>query len=87
MLTKINKSDIAGIMEAIKEYIRLCQGVVRAPLTYIIRKTIIVQTYGENPMYATPDDEMIIRMLHLPPEKYRLLSEQYAQSVRACTAE
>ena len=26
-------------------------------------------------MYATPDDEVIARMLHLPPDKDKLLSE------------
>ena len=45
-------------------------------LTYIIRKSITVQTYGKYPMYATPDDEMITKMLHLPPDKNKLLSEK-----------
>ena len=69
MLPKINKSDIAGTMESIKEYLRSCHGVIRAPLAYIIRKTTTVQTYDEFPIYATPDDEMIARMLNLPPDK------------------
>ena len=56
-------------MEVIKEYLRSSQYVMRAPLAYIIRKTILVQTYGEYPKYVTPDDEMITRMLHLPPDK------------------
>ena len=43
VLPKINKSDIAGTMEAIKEYLRLHHGVIRAPLAYVIRKTITVQ--------------------------------------------
>ena len=43
--------------------------VMRAPLAYIIRKTIIVQIYGDYPKYATPNDEMIVRMLHLPKTK------------------
>ena len=71
MLPKINKSDMAGTMEAIEEYLRLCCGVVRAPLAYVIRKTIAVQTYGDYPMYVTLDDEMISRMLHLPSDKNR----------------
>ena len=66
LLPKINKSDTAGMIESIKEYLRLHCGVIQAPLAYIIRKTITVQTHGDYPMYATPDDEMIARMLHLP---------------------
>ena len=80
VLLKINKSDMAGTMEAIKEYLRSCCGVIWAPLAYIIRKTIIVHTYGMYPMYATPDDKMITRMLHLPPEKNKLLCEKEAQT-------
>ena len=69
MLPKINKSDMAGTMEAIEEYIRSHCGVVKAHLAYIIRKTIIVQSYCDYPKYATPDDKNISRMLHLPPDK------------------
>ena len=58
ILPKVNKADNAGMMEAIEEYHR---GVIRAPLAYITRKTIIVQTYVDDPKYATPDDEMITR--------------------------
>ena len=47
MLPKINKSNMTGMMEVIKEYLRSCQGVIRAPLVYIIRNTIIVQTYDD----------------------------------------
>ena len=50
-------------------------------MAYIIRKTITVQTYGDYPMYATPDDEMIARMLHLPSDKNKVHNEQSAQSV------
>ena len=60
---------------------------MRVPLAYIIRETILVQTYVDYPMYATPDDEMIARMLHLPQDKNKLLSEINAQSARAYTAE
>ena len=38
-------------------------------------------------MYATPGDKMIIRMLHLPPDKNKLLQECDAQSVRVHIAE
>ena len=65
MLPKVNKADMAGSMEAFEEYLRSHHGVIRAPLTYIIRKTIIVHTYGGYPMYVTPDNRMIARMLHL----------------------
>ena len=47
MLPKVNKADMAGMMEAIKEYIKSHHGVMRAPLAYIIRKTITVQIYGD----------------------------------------
>ena len=45
VLWKINKSDMAGMIESIKEYLRACCGIFKAPLAYIIRKTIIVQTF------------------------------------------
>ena len=47
MLPKINKSDMAWMMEAIEEYLRLCHGVVWAPLAYVIWKMIAVQIYGD----------------------------------------
>ena len=71
---------MAGMMESIEEYLRSCHGVIRAPLAYVIRKTIIVQVYGDYPKYATPYDKMIARMLHLPPDKNKLHNEQSAQS-------
>ena len=78
---------MAGTMESIEEYLRSCHGVVRAPLAYIIMKSITVQTYGEYPMYATSDNEMIARMLHLLPDKNKLLHEKDVQRVQVCTAE
>ena len=78
VLSKINKSDLAGTMESIKEYLSSCLGVIQAPLSFAIRKTIIVQTYGNYPTYTTPDDEMITRMLQLPKEKNKLLHETNA---------
>ena len=69
VLPKINKSDMAWTMEAIEEYLRSRQGVIKAPLAYIIRKTILVQTYGEYPKYVTLDDEIITKMLNLPQTK------------------
>ena len=51
ILPMINKSDMAGTMEAIKEYFRSCHSVMRAPLTHVIKKTILVQTYGDYPMW------------------------------------
>ena len=46
MLPKINKADMAGMMESIKHYFRSYCGVMRVPLAYVIRKTISVQIYG-----------------------------------------
>ena len=77
LLPKNNKSDMAGIMEAFKEYLRSCHVVVRAPFVHIIRKTIIVQTYGDYFMYATPDDDMIARMLHFPSDKITVSYSAY----------
>ena len=72
---------MAGMMESIKEYLSACCGVIKAPLAYIIRKIITVQTNGDYPMYATPDDKMIARMLHLPLNKNKLLLESSAHKV------
>ena len=41
---------------------------------------------GDYPMYATPDDKMIARMLHLPPDKNKLLSEKDVERVQVHTA-
>ena len=79
MWPKVNKANMAGMMKSIKEYLRSHHGVMRAPLAYIIRKTVIVQTYGDYHKYATPDDEMITRMLYLHPDKNTLHNEQSAQ--------
>ena len=86
VLPKINKSDMTGMMEVIKEYLRPHLDIMKAPLAYIIRKTITVQVYGDYLAYTTPDNKMITSMLHLPPDK-KLLLEKNAQSVQACTAE
>ena len=77
----------AGTMEAIKEYLRTYYVVMTAPLAYIIRNTITVQAHGDYPMYAITKDEMIDRMLQLPPDKNKLLPEKDAQTVQAHTAE
>ena len=42
MLPRINKSDMEGTIESIKEYLKSHHGVIKAPLAYVIRKTIIV---------------------------------------------
>ena len=73
MLQKMNKPDMAETMGGIKEYLRSCHGVVRAPLEYIITNTITVQVYGDYPVDATPDDKMIASILQLPPDKNKLL--------------
>ena len=66
-------------MEVIKEYLRSHWGVVKEPLTYVMRKTIIVHTYGDYSLYATHDDEMIARMLHLPTNKNTIYNKQSVQ--------
>ena len=80
MLPKVNKAVMAGTLEAIEDYLRSCHDVVRAPLAYIIRKTITVQTCDNYPKYVTNDEEMITRMLHPPPEKNKLHREMLSQS-------
>ena len=45
---------------------------MRAFLAYIIRKTIIVQTYCVHPRNVTSDDEI---MLHLLPDNNKLFLE------------
>ena len=67
--------DIDLIWQGHEKYLRSCHGVVQVPLAYIIRKTMTVQTYGDYPSYATPDDEMIARMLHLPSDKNKVHNE------------
>ena len=47
MLPKVNKGNMAGMVKAINEYLSLCCGVMKAPLAYVIRNTILVQTYGD----------------------------------------
>ena len=69
---------MARTVEYIEEYLRSHHGIVRAPLSYVIWKTTSVQTYDDNSKYATPDDEIITRMLHLPPDKNRLHDEESA---------
>ena len=44
VLPGVNKADMAGTMKSIKEYLRSHNGVMRALIAYIIRKTLIVQT-------------------------------------------
>ena len=82
MLPKVSKVDMAGTMESIEQCFRSHHGVVKAPLANIIKKTIIVQIYHNYHKYATSDDEMINRMLHLSPDKNKLNYEQSAQSVK-----
>ena len=57
VLPRINKSDMAGTKEAIEKYPRSCHGVLRAPLAYVIRKYVLVGTYGDDHYYATSDKE------------------------------
>ena len=41
-LYKVKKADIAGTMEAIRDYLRSHYCVIRPPLAYIIKKTILI---------------------------------------------
>ena len=50
---------MAGTMENIKEYLRLYHGVMRAPLAYVIRKTILVYTCCDYPQNVTSNNDMI----------------------------
>ena len=79
VLPKVNKCEMEGIMESIKVYLRSCCCVIRATLAYIIRKTLLVQIYGNYPKFANADFEMIARMLQLPLEKNKLHNEQSGQ--------
>ena len=47
VLLWVNKSDLAGMTEFIKEYHRSCCGFIKKPLVYFIRKTIIAQIYDD----------------------------------------
>ena len=77
VLPKVKKAYMAGMVESIKEYCSSHHGVMRAPLAYIVRKTIIVRTNGDYLKYATPDDEMIAKMLHLPQEQSALSVKEH----------
>ena len=87
MMTKFNKTDVERMIEAIKEYFASHCVVIRVLLVYVIRKTIIIQIFSDYPKYATSDDEMIARMIHLPPDKSRLLLGHNISSVREQAAE
>ena len=78
---------MTGTMEFIEEYLRAHHDVLKAPLAYIIKKTITVKTYGDYPTYATPHDKMLARMLHLPQDKNKLLLERDVQKGQDHTAE
>ena len=54
VLPKVNKANMTGTIKDIKEYLISHCNVKRAPLIYIIKKTITVQTYGIYPWFATP---------------------------------
>ena len=82
MVPKVKKADMAGMIEAIKEYLRSNHGVIIASLAHVITKVVIVQTYDDYPKYVTPDDEMIARKLDTPQDKNRLHNEQRTPLVK-----
>ena len=53
LFSKVSKANVVGTMEAIKKYLKSCHGVKRAPLAYIIRKTITVKTSWAYPPFLT----------------------------------
>ena len=53
------------MMKAIKEYIRTHHGVIQAPPAYVIRKNVIIKTYGDYTKYLMFDDKIIARMLNI----------------------
>ena len=69
MLAKVNKAEMAGMIESIKKYLRSCCGLVGAPLAFAIMITILVKIYYDSPKYATSENETIARMLHLPQDR------------------
>ena len=71
----------------IEGYLRSCNGFVKAPLAYVIRKTVIVWTYGNYAQYVTPYDEMIARVLHLLSDRNKLLLEHDFVSFKKCIAD
>ena len=75
ILPKVNKTGMAWMIVAIKEYFISCHDSIRAPLAYIIWKTTIVQTSDDFPRYATHFNRMITRMLHSSLDKNKLLIE------------
>ena len=46
-----------------------------------------MQTYGDYPRYVTPDNEMVIRILHLPSDKNKVQNKQSTQSATEYTTE
>ena len=71
---------MASMMEVINNQFRSCHGVGKVPLTYIIRKIIVIETCGTYLWYATLDDKMIVRILHLLKEQKSLHIEEIASS-------
>ena len=79
MLPKVNKADMIGAMEAIKESLRSHHDAMRAPLAYIIRKTKVVQTHDDYPRYVTHNDLLL--------DRNKLLLEQNSSCIKKPTAE
>ena len=53
ILPKVNKANMVGRIKTVKEYLRSYHGAKRAPLAYVIRKNVVIQTCGIHPWYAT----------------------------------
>ena len=72
MLPKIHDRDNGGHQRISQRH----HGVVRVPLAYLISNILLIQTYGDYPKYATPDNEIITRMLYLSSGKNKLHNEK-----------
>ena len=70
MLHRINKTDMPGMIKTIKEKLRSHQCVVKSSSSI---------NHQEN---HSPDNDMITRMSHLPPDENKLLLEHNIHSVK-----
>ena len=81
VLFKVSSAYMAETMKAIKEFLRSLHHLIGDLLAYITKKFLKVHTYDDYPKYVTSDNEMIARILHLPPVKNK------ANSVKKCMAD
>ena len=75
---------MAGMMEAIREYLRSHCDVQKALLAYIIRKKVIIHIFAIA-RYAPLDTKMIMRIVHLSMELNLHQIEEGANKMTICT--